>query len=97
MVGNIANHGYLPGIIIKELLAGRECEVTGSCLIHLKTMDDYVRNKPRLIGKFGEVVNRTNVSFIATREPPEWAREIIHEFIWYCDPMIRWTVPEELR
>jgi hypothetical protein len=99
MVGNIANHGYLPGMILKELNAGRHCEVTGSLVATIKTQEDYEKRRDRLIGRFGEVVNRNSdgIALIATREMPEWARLKVHEVIWDCDEMLRWKVPEEQR
>jgi len=96
MVGNVANHGYLPGLILKEINAGRQCEVTGSIVATIKTRSDYESRRDRLIGKFGEVVhrNKDGVALIATREIPEWACLMVHEKIWDCDEMLRWKVPE---
>jgi hypothetical protein len=93
--GNLANHGYLPSIVFKELAAGRQCEITGSMLVHIKNIEDYKSKKDKLIGKFGEVISRThgNVALIATRSPPPWAEKKIDEVIWDCEEMIRWDVP----
>ena len=44
MAGNVANHGYLPGVVLKELDAGRICEITGSVVTTIKNMDDYNKN-----------------------------------------------------
>ena len=97
MVGNVANHGYLLGIIYKELSAGRSCEITGSVVTTIDNINKLHKERDRLVGKFGEVVNRGSKTLIATRDPPMWAREKIHETIWECDEMIRWDVPEEAR
>jgi hypothetical protein len=97
MAGNVANHGYLPGVVLKELDAGRICEITGSVVTTIKNMDDYNKNRDRLIGKFGEVINRKEKSLIATRDPPMWAKEKIHSVIWECEEMIRWEAPEDVR
>ncbi len=96
---NPANIGYLPGVVYKELSAGRKCEVTGSMMAFFENMGDYKNRKNRLIGKFGEVVSRTpsGVALIATRVPPPWAEKKIDEVIWDCDEMLRWDVPEEER
>lgn len=94
MPGNTANHGYLKGLAFKELSAGRECEITGSMLIHIKNLEEYKTKKERLVGKFGEVISRSSgTSYIATRVPPPWAEKKIDEVIWDCDEMIRWDVP----
>lgn len=95
-VGNVANHGYLPGLILKEINAGRSVEVTGSIVATIKTRSDYETHKYRLIGKFGEVVhrNKDGIALIATRDLPEWARLKVHEVIWDCDEMLRWKVEE---
>lgn len=97
MVGNVANHGYLIGIIYKELSAGRPCEVTGSVVATISDMDKLRRDRERFIGKFGEVIHRKDKAFIATRDPPMWAREKIHKAIWECEEMIRWDVPEDMK
>lgn len=94
MVGNPANHGYLPGMVLKELKSGRSVEITGSLVATIKTHSDYESRKDRLIGKFGEVVarNKDGIALIATREMPEWACILVHEKIWDCDEMLRWKV-----
>jgi hypothetical protein len=94
MTINLANVGYLPGMILKEIAAGRSVEVTGSLLATIKTRADYETRKYRLIGKFGEVVarNKDGVALIATREMPEWACLKMHEVVWDCDEMLRWKV-----
>ena len=94
-----ANVGYLKGIVLKELAAGRKCEITGGILIHIDNHEDYTHKKEKLVGKFGEVVSRTqnNVALIATRAPPAWAEKKIDEVIWDCEEMIRWDVLKELR
>ena len=97
MVINPANIGYLPGVILKEISAGRTCEITGSVVTKIENINDYNKNHERLIGKFGEVINRKSKSLIATRDPPMWAKEKIHEFIWDCEEMMRWEVPENMR
>jgi hypothetical protein len=99
MAGNVANHGYLCALILKELAANRSVEVTGSLLATIKTRADYETRKYRLIGKFGEVVarNKDGVALIATREMPEWACLLVHEKIWDCDEMLRWKVSVEER
>ncbi len=93
MVGNPANTGYIKGLVLKELNAGRQCEITGSMLVHIKNFEDYKNKKERLIGKFGEVIARTPITIIATRAPPPWAEKKIDEVIWDCEEMIRWDVP----
>lgn len=100
MAGNLANHGYLCGIILKELAAGRVCEVTGGAVATIETYNDYKSREDRLIGRFGEVVHRGKdgmVALIATRDAPDWARRKIHETIWGCEEMTRWFIPEEKR
>ena len=99
MPGIPANHGYLRAIIFKELSAGRRCDITGSVYLQIKTLEEYNKKKPQLIGKFGEVISRTpsNVALIATRSPPPWAEKKIDEVIWDCEEMIRWDVPKEQR
>ncbi len=96
MVLNPANVGYLPGLILKELKAGRIVEVTGSVFAIIKDRSDYEDRKHRLIGKFGETINRkrNGVVQIATREMPEWAAIKMHEVVWDCDEMLRWKVEE---
>lgn len=91
---NPANIGYLRGIVLKELSAGRRCEITGGVCIQINDREDYNKKKDKLIGKFGEVISRTpsNVALIATRSPPSWAEKKIDEFIWDCDEMLRWYV-----
>ncbi len=93
MPGVQANHGYLSGIVFKELSAGRQCEITGSMLVHIKNFEDYKNKKEKLVGKFGEVIARTPITIIATRSPPPWAEKKIDEVIWDCEEMIRWDVP----
>lgn len=92
MPGIIANHGYAKGIVLKELAAGRQCEITGSVLIHIADIEDYHKKKDKLIGKFGEVISRKSdgTALIATRAPPPWAEKKIDEVIWDCDEMLRW-------
>ena len=94
MVGNPANHGYLPGLILKELAANRSVEITGSLVATIKTRTDYETRRYRLIGRFGEVIKRNSdgIALIATREIPEWACLKVHEVIWDCDEMLRWKV-----
>jgi len=88
-----ANIGYLKGVVLKELSAGRKCEITGGVYIHIDNCEDYELKKQKLIGKFGEVVTRNAESaFIATRSPPPWAEKKIDEVIWDCEEMIRWDV-----
>jgi len=95
---NPANIGYLCGVLLKELSSGRTCEITGSIVATIKTHQDYIDRKYRLIGKFGEVTNRKNgVALIMTRAPPEWAEKMIDEKIWGCEEMLRWNVPVEER
>ena len=91
---NPANIGYLRGIVLKELSAGRKCEITGGVCTHIENKDDYNRKKDKLVGKFGEVVSRTQSgsALIATRAPPPWAEKKIDEVIWDCDEMLRWDV-----
>lgn len=95
-----ANIGYLPAIVYKELLAGRTVDITGGLLMRLTSLDEYQERKPRLHGKFGEVISWTpggTKALIATRPPPQWAEQKIHETIWECESMQRWPVPEEYR
>ena len=98
MPGDIANHGYLKGIVLKELAAGRNCEITGGVYLKIENRKDYDEKKSRLTGKFGEVISRkaNGTSLISTRVPPVWAEKKIDEVIWDCDEMMRWEVsPEE--
>jgi hypothetical protein len=99
MPGIVANHGYLCAVVFKELSAGRKCEITGSMLLRINNHEDYEKEKPRLVGKFGEVISRgnDNVALIATRAPPPWAEKKIDEVIWDCEEMLRWDVPKEQR
>jgi len=92
---NQANIGYAKGIILKELNAGRKCEITGGVYIRIDNREDYDRKKDKLIGKFAEVVSRKSngTALIATRSPPPWAENKIDEVIWDCEEMIRWDVP----
>ena len=96
---NPANVGYLPGMILKEIAAGRSVEITGSIVATIKTRSDYESRRDRLIGKFGEVVhrNKDGIALIATRDLPEWACILVHEKIWDCDEMLRWKVSVEER
>lgn len=96
MVGNVANHGYLCGMVLKEINSGRSVEITGSLVATIKTRSDYESRRDRLIGKFGEVVhrNKDGIALIATRDLPEWAAMKVHEVIWECDEMLRWKVKE---
>lgn len=89
-----ANIGYLKGIVIKELTAGRQCEITGGMLIHIADIKDYHKKKDKLVGKFAEVISRKSdgTALIATRSPPPWAEKKIDEVIWDCEEMIRWDV-----
>jgi hypothetical protein len=95
----VANIGYLPGLILKELSAGRKCELTGGICLSIDNREDYDRKKDKLTGKFGEVVARKSngVALIATRTPPPWAEKKIDEVIWDCEEMLRWDVPKEQR
>lgn len=94
MPGNPANHGYAKGIVLKEISAGRRCEITGGVCLRIENKDDYDKKKDKLIGKFAEVVTRKSdgTALIATRSPPPWAEKKIDEFIWDCDEMLRWYV-----
>ena len=94
MPGIIANHGYAKGIVLKELAAGRRCEIVGGVCIQINDRADYDRKKDKLIGKFAEVVSRKSdgTALIATRAPPPWAEKKIDEVIWDCDEMLRWDV-----
>lgn len=96
---NQANIGYAKGIILKELNAGRKCEITGGVYIRIDNREDYDRKKDKLIGKFAEVVSRKSdgTALIATRIPPPWAEKKIDEVIWDCDEMVRWDVPVDER
>ena len=95
MPGVPANHGYAKGVVLKELAAGRKCEITGGVYIQISNRADYGRKKDKLVGKFAEVVLRkpNGTSLIATRTPPPWAEKKIDEVIWDCEEMIRWDVP----
>ena len=86
------NVGYLPAIVMKEILAGRECEITGGLCTSIKTIEDYQRYRKRLRGKFGEIIQWTpsRRALIATRVPPAWAIDIIEEVIWNAPVMVRW-------
>ena len=99
MAGIIQNHGYLKGVVYKELAAGRKCELTGSIVTSIKDIEEYQRKKDRLVGKFGEVVHRKGdgTALIATRAMPEWAERKLDEVVWECEEMLRWEVPGEFR
>ena len=94
-----ANIGYLKGVILKELTAGRKCEIVGGICTQIENIEEYHKQKNRLIGKFGEVVSRKSdrTVLIATRSPPTWAEKKIDEVIWDCEEMIRWDAPKEQR
>ena len=51
-----ANIGYLPPMVLKEIKAGRKCEVTGGYCRSIKSMEDYNLVKKYLTGKFGELI-----------------------------------------
>lgn len=93
MVLSEANVGYLPAIVMKELLAGRECEITGGLCTSIKNLEDYQRQKPKLSGKFGEIIQWTPTkrALIATRVPPSWAVEMLEKVIWDAPAMFRWV------
>lgn len=87
-----ANTGYLPAIVMKEILAGRECEITGGVCTTIKNVEDYKRQKPKIVGKFGEIIQWTpsRRALIATRVPPGWAVELLEKVIWDAPAMFRW-------
>ena len=99
MVGIPQNHGYLKGVVFKELVAGRKCDLTGSLVTTINDIEEYQRKKDRMVGKFGEVVHRKGdgTALIATRAMPEWAERKLDEVVWECEEMLRWEVPEEFR
>jgi hypothetical protein len=91
---------YLPSLVVKELLAGREVEITGGMCTHFTTAADYKKRKADLTGKFGEVINDRpdrKRTLVATRNPPPWALQIIHEHIWERKEMEQWKIPEVFR
>jgi hypothetical protein len=88
---------YLPSLVVKELLAGREVEITGGLYTHFKTAADYKQKKADLVGKFGEVIVRGKVTKVATRNPPPWALQVIHDHIWERKEMENWKIPEVFR
>jgi hypothetical protein len=96
---NPANVGYLPAIVLKEIRAGRKCEITGGVCVTIDGEEEYTRRRIYLLGRFGEIVNRRSDhgAMIATRNPPPWAAEKIHQVIWDCPEMIRWDIPKEER
>lgn len=87
-----ANVGYLPAIVMKEIAAGRECEITGGLCVTIKTVEDYNHYRDRIRGKFGEVIHWTPTkrALVATRVPPSWAIELLEKVIWDSPAMFRW-------
>lgn len=73
------NVGYLPTMVMRELKAGRPCEITGGIVATVKTMEDYEIRKDRIRGKFGEIVQwrADRTALIATRPVPEWVIKIL--------------------
>jgi hypothetical protein len=92
MAINEANVGYLLAIVMKEILSGRTCEITGGVCVDIKTMEDYRRNRERLAGRFGEIIQWTpgKKALIATRNPPKWAAELFEKVVWDAPIMARW-------
>lgn len=92
MTTNESNHGYLPAMVKKEILAGRKCEITGGVCRHLETMDDYNRVLPQMRGKFGEIIQwkADRTALIATRPLPMWAIEVMERHLEEADEMARW-------
>jgi len=93
MTINEANVGYLPAIVMKEILAGRTCEITGGLYTNIKTIEYYKRNKERLSGRFGEIIQWTpgKKALIATRNTPKWAAELFEKVVWDAPVMFRWA------
>ena len=89
---NEKNVGPLFAIILKEISAGRPVEVTGGILLHVTTMDDYERNRSRISGLFGEVIQwkSDRTALIATRKMPGWVARVIENHIWEAPEMERW-------
>jgi hypothetical protein len=88
---------YLPALVVKEILAGHEVEIVGGICIHIRDASDYKKIKDSLAGKFGEVIVRGTVTRVATRNPPPWALQIIHEHIWEKQEMREWMIPQIFR
>jgi len=101
MAYNKANMGYIPAIVLKEIAAGREIEITGGAYAVIKNRKDYDDRKYRLIGLFGEIIGwKGKTTMIATRsisDCPEWVKEMVDQHSWDHPMMFRWQVPKEER
>lgn len=91
---NEANVGYLPAMILKEIKAGRSCEITGGIVAYIGKIEDYEQRKDRLLGKFGEIIQWTEhrKALIATRPMPSWAIKILDAHINEAPEMERWRI-----
>lgn len=71
--------GYLPHMVLRELTAGRSCEIAGGIVATIKTMEDYEKRKDRIRGKFGEIIQwrADRTALIATRPVPDWVIKIL--------------------
>jgi hypothetical protein len=91
---NEANIGYLPAMVLKEIKAGRKCELTGGVYLHVKDMAEYTRVLSKLRGKFGEVIQwkADRTALIATRAMPVWAIDAMEKELPKCEEMERWLM-----
>lgn len=91
---NEANIGYLPAVVLKEIKAGRKCEMTGGLCRSVKNMDDYNRLLPMMRGKFGEIIQwkADRTAMIATRVIPTWAIDVLEKELPKCEEMERWLM-----
>ena len=94
MVLNEANVGYLPAVVLKEIKAGRKCDVTGGVCRVILNMEEYEHVLSQLRGKFGEVIQwkTDRTALIATRQIPSWAIEVLEHHIYEADEMARWVL-----
>lgn len=91
---NDMNIGYLPAIVLKEIKAGRKCEIVGGLCRDVNTMDDYRRLRERMQGKFAEIIGwkKDRTAQIATRNMPKWAIDALEKALETCPEMERWLM-----
>jgi len=91
---NEANVGYLPAMVLKEIKAGRKCEITGGLCRDVKTLEEYNRLLPQMGGKFGEIIQwkSDRTAMIATRAMPAWAVRVLELHIYEAQEMERWLL-----
>lgn len=91
---NEMNIGYLPAIVLKEIKAGRKCEIVGGLCRDVRNMEDYNRLLPMMRGKFAEVIGwkKDKTAQIATRNIPGWAVNALETALATCPEMERWLM-----